>query len=145
MRMAIFRVAQTDHFQVVARDLIPLRLINPLGFQREFDVFRGGFPGQELGMLEHHPSVMSATRDPFVADGNTAARYCFKAHDGAERGRLAATARASEGDDLSLFDVERHVVQRRYDLNRIAPLQFTRFWHTLNPNKRHAVYLDSRA
>ena len=83
--------------------------------QAEGDVVRDGEVRVQRVVLEHHRDVPVLRRelvhDP-VADRDRAVRDALEPGDHAKRGRLAATRRPDEDEELAVRDVDREVLDR---------------------------------
>ena len=63
-------------------------------------------PVEHDGVLEHDADIGLRAVDALVADGDRAGAVGNEAGDHLENGGLAATARADDGDELRLPDIE---------------------------------------
>src|SRR6185503_3507610 len=78
----------------------------------EHHVLQGGKPGQQLRVLEHHAAVVAAAIDFMPVYGYAPPARRIEPHRNPERGRLAATGRADQRDDLAVLDREADPVKR---------------------------------
>ena len=95
---------------------IPTHLVQ---LERQLDVARDGAPGQQAGLLERDAVVLidAGLTGGLAEDAELARRCVVEIGDEAQQGRLAASARSDEGDELARLDSELDVGQR-HDIPR---------------------------
>src|SRR5262249_16253606 len=71
-----------------------------------------GLPREQRELLEHRSAVRSRPGHRLAAHPHRAAAWWHEAADDVEQGRLAATGRTEDRDELALRDVERDIAQR---------------------------------
>ena len=80
--------------------------------QPELDVLRDREPGKQRIFLEHDAAVRPRRPDRLAVEPQVAARRLLEAGDDVEQGGLSATARAEDGEELVVGDVEIDAVER---------------------------------
>ena len=86
----------------------------PLQFERQRHVLEQIAPRQQIGVLEDHRNLGMRPGDDVLAEPDLAAGQIVQAGHRPQQGRLAATRRADDAEELALAHFERHVVQRMH-------------------------------
>src|SRR5262245_66210830 len=106
------RLGEANQIQIALRGFAQRGATDALHFQSEHHVLRGGEPGQQFGMLEHHPAVVAAPPDLATIDGYAPAVCCFEPHGNAQRRGLAAAGWTDERNDFAVVDGKAYVDER---------------------------------
>ena len=88
-------------------------LVEAENFRRQQHVVENGAPLQQHGFLKDDADVARGMQERRAVEEKLAAAGPDQRADELEQGRLAATRRADEGDELVLLDRERDVFERR--------------------------------
>src|SRR5882757_3936958 len=88
-------------------------------------------------MLEHHAAVMPTAFDHDAVHGDLPAARIFEPHRDAQRGGLAAAARADQRDDLAVADLEVQVIERRHGLRHAVDAQRKPLRHVDEIHRAH--------
>ena len=111
--LALEKVGDVEHARRVAHLLVDFGRRQPAHLQREGEVLVNRLVGIERVVLEHHrdvPVLGIEIIDHAVADDDVAAGNRNEPGDQIEGRRLAASRRADQGDELSVVDGQRYVV-----------------------------------
>src|SRR6185436_14896945 len=92
-----------DQLEHLDRASASPRLVPPLQLEGQLHVLGHGSPLEQTGLLERHPVVLIQPSGPrrLAVDQDLARRGFGQVGDQAELGRLAATRRADQGDELA--------------------------------------------
>ena len=78
----------------------------------EGDVVPDVEPGKQRRLLKHHPAVGAGLVDWRAVERQFAAGARLEAGEQVEQGRLAAAGRSEQGNELTVLDLQRDVVER---------------------------------
>ena len=151
MRIVTAEPAQADEPERRLDALGRLAATHPAGHQAEADIGLDVHPGKQAALLEHH-RVLDRPAGRLDLDG--AAGLAIQAGEDAQQGRLAATARADDAQELPRRDRQADVIDRddprlagdellvqRDDLDRgAAPLRE----HSVLPAPGHVGWSGTR-
>src|SRR6476620_9239310 len=112
--MVVGEAAKLDEVEHLPDAPVALLALPPGELERQRDVLRDRAPVVEHRVLEHDPVVVVAARLPrgLAVDGDGATRRLDQVADDAQEGRLAASGRPDQGDELALLDLEVDVLER---------------------------------
>src|SRR5262245_62581326 len=100
------RVLQANKMEVPLGRFAQLRTTYAFHLKPEHHVLHGRKPRQQLCMLEHHAAIVAAAIDFPPIYGHAAPARRIDPHRNPNRGRLAASRRADQGDDLTVLDLK---------------------------------------
>src|SRR5207249_5177820 len=110
-RIASLEAAQADQADVVVDEPPLLGFRELLAFQAVGDVLGDGVPGKERVLLEDDRALPAGLGDQLATHAELAAGGALEARQEVEQRGLAAPARADDGEELVVLDLEAHLVQ----------------------------------
>src|SRR6266513_3928386 len=111
MRIVIFKPAQADLVNEVARPTLSFFRLHPPNLQGNLHVGEEGSPGKQVVFLRHIADLGIDPVDGPVAETNAACARSEEPDDQIEEGGLPASGRADHRDKLSLLDGKRDGVE----------------------------------
>ena len=135
MRAGLLLVTKTDEVEVVAGGLEALGIgEGGLEAEAEEDVLQGIEPREERILLEHDEAIPARGRHRLIPEADFSLIGVLQAGQQAKQGRLAATRRAYDGQELPFPHIQADILQGG-DLTRL-PLET--FGHVVEGERRRS-------
>src|SRR5690349_2608803 len=139
MRPAILGLFEAYQIQIFFRCIAQSGTANALHFKTEHYVLQCREPRQQLGMLEHHPAVMTAAVDLAAVDTNAAAARLIETHRNAQRSGFTAAGGADQRDDLAILDRKTDAIERLHEMNLAVHAQRKLLGHVEKGHLTHST------
>src|SRR5215472_4064809 len=111
--MGFRELLQTNQFQVEASDLLALRSREIwLELQSIHHVSENIQPRIQRRLLKHHHTLTTRSLHAFSISQNLPAIRKVQPRNDIKQGRLPATARSQQADELPFFDVQADIIER---------------------------------
>src|SRR5919197_2854926 len=111
--------AKPHQLDKVAREIAALGHAHAVDFQRKLHVAHDGAPRQQAEILEHHARILARTGNGGAGDGDAALVRRDQPGGEPQQGRLAASARSQERDQLALTHGRIDAIERHHQVRSI--------------------------
>src|SRR5882762_7147426 len=119
MNVGALEPAQTDQFQIILSDVMPIFLCQ-IRFELESEehISKNVEPGKESRFLKHNEPFAARSSYRFAVGQHAATVRFFKAGNNIEQRRFSAAAGADKTNEFAFGDVQAHPVKCQHSARR---------------------------